>query len=55
MKTVRPSSSTNERIISRKEAMPDGSRPFEGSSRIRSSGSLSRVRATPRRCRMPIE
>ena len=55
MKTVRPSSSTNDRIIWRKAAMPDGSRPFDGSSRISSSGSLRRLRATPSRCRIPIE
>jgi hypothetical protein len=35
--------------------MPAGSSPFIGSSRISSSGSPSRQRATPRRWRMPSE
>ena len=55
MNTVRPSCSTIARIISRNSWMPPGSRPLVGSSRISSSGSASRQRATPRRWRMPIE
>ena len=35
--------------------MPPGSRPLAGSSRISSSGSLSRAVATASRCRMPSE
>jgi hypothetical protein len=42
-------------IIPRISCMPAGSRPFIGSSSIRSSGSASRHAATPRRWRMPIE
>src|SRR5712671_3371952 len=40
---------------SRISTMPAGSRPFAGSSRIRTSGLLSRARARPSRCFMPIE
>ena len=52
--TVRPSA-TSSRIRSRNSRMPAGSSPFIGSSRISSSGSASRQRATPRRWRMPSE
>ena len=55
MNTVLPSSSTNERIIWRNSAIPAGSSPFDGSSRIRSSGSVRRLRATPSRWRIPSE
>ena len=55
MKTVRPSCSTIARIISRNSWMPPGSSPLVGSSRIRSRGSASRQRATPRRWRIPRE
>jgi hypothetical protein len=55
MNTVRPSCSTIARIIWRNSWMPPGSSPLVGSSRISSSGSASRQRATPSRWRMPIE
>src|SRR5262249_15891649 len=43
------------RVISpRKPAMPWGSSPLLGSSRIRRDGSLSRAAATPSRCFMPV-
>ena len=44
--TVRPSA-TKDRIMSRMSCMPAGSRPFIGSSRIKSCGSPSRHAATP--------
>ena len=49
---MRPSA-TSSRIRWRISRMPAGSSPFIGSSRISSSGSASRQRATPRRWRMP--
>ena len=52
--TVRPpcaSALMNARI----SAMPAGSSPLVGSSRISSSGSLSSAAATPSRCFIPIE
>ena len=51
---MRPSA-TNSRISRRISRMPAGSSPFSGSSRISSSGSPSRQRATPSRWRIPIE
>ena len=51
--TVRPSS-TNSRMRLRNSRIPAGSRPFIGSSRIRSAGSASRQRAIPSRWRMPM-
>jgi len=46
--TVRPSA-TKPRITWRNSRIPAGSSPFVGSSRISSSGSASRLRATPSR------
>src|SRR5215211_3405655 len=45
-RTVRPSA-TKPRIIARNSWIPAGSSPFVGSSRIKSSGSARRLRATP--------
>jgi len=43
------------RMIARMSAIPFGSRPFAGSSRMRSSGSLSSAAATSSRCFIPSE
>ena len=52
--TVTPESDRS-RMVSRISRMPAGSRPFVGSSRISSDGSLRRVAAMARRCFMPSE
>ena len=53
-KTVRPSFAKSRRR-SRIHRMPSGSRPFTGSSRIRTSGSPSNTDEIPKRCFIPKE
>ena len=53
-RTVTPSA-LSRRISARMSAIPAGSRPLVGSSRISKYGSLSRAAARPRRCFMPSE
>ena len=50
-----PQRSGRERISSRISCIPDGSRPFVGSSRISSFGKPSIAEAMPKRCFMPRE
>jgi hypothetical protein len=52
--TARPREACS-RTIPRIQAMPGGSSPFVGSSRISTSGSPSSAEAIARRWRMPIE